>query len=488
MCHKCETKCSPKHAKQCVEKKVIRCLPYLITKPGYYCLGKDFTWSDASQSAITVTADNVVLDFNQRKITTDVASVFPFVKVEDSVDVVLKNVHLEAVDTGKYLRGGISIQNCKNVVVDSPVLLNLDGQFASLTNNALACVSTEGLEVFNLYLKNDNDSVRTNGINFDDVKSLIFRDSKVYNVRTLCQNSQNTDFLRLHIDNNGSSASIRGLQIDTNLDSPFFNIPAENVRVAECNIKVKNTGLGIFIASFPSGLDSNLYIRNVVIENNIIIGATYQYAIIVFIAVNGGIIRGNSFDLINGGNANSSSGGMILDSSIGLTVSQNNFYIKSNVKNTFCVGILVEGSSSSLNGATNLISENNIIKTGEPIATYDTGISFWDSSATGIVIYNTVERNNISGFQYGIIDDFSRINSVPDIYARCTIFSNNFSNGNGQNYSYDTSDPVNSIFLDNNVDGCVNPDLVPPPPEALVAGLSTSEAKKMRRELFTELE
>jgi hypothetical protein len=103
MCNRCDDK--KKKCGKCVSKYVIHCLPKTITKPGYYCLAKDFTWPDPDRSAITInlpnkTLENVVLDFNQRKITTDVASEHPLVVVTNVTDVQLLNVHLEAVGAG----------------------------------------------------------------------------------------------------------------------------------------------------------------------------------------------------------------------------------------------------------------------------------------------------------------------------------------------------------------------------------------------------
>ena len=53
-----------KDKKKCEDKYVIKCLPCNIYKAGNYCLGKDFIWSDSTQPAIAVLADNVVIDLS----------------------------------------------------------------------------------------------------------------------------------------------------------------------------------------------------------------------------------------------------------------------------------------------------------------------------------------------------------------------------------------------------------------------------------------
>jgi hypothetical protein len=491
---------------KCVDKYVIHCLPKEITKPGEYCLAKDFTWSDPTKSAITIkNTENVVLNFNQRKITTDVASAHPLVLVDNVTDVQLLNVHLQAVGAGKYSRGGISIQNSilnarnRNILLESAILLNLDGQDDSVTNNALVCVNTDGLEVTELYLKNDKDSVRTNGIYFDSIISLIFRDSKIYNARTLCQNSQNTDFLRLHINNTGSS-STSGLQIAVATFSQFFKlffIFAKNVRVADCNINVTNGAFGISIATLTGGLDEYFFISDVVIENNIVSGTDKVY-LISFEAVNSGIIRGNSCNFMTGDDTDSSIYVISLFSARGITVSQNNIFIKSDYSTVHpqigIYGIIVGTTDRHIKipSSANLISENNIYKSNNILipgltSFYDVGIGFRDMLKSGLVKYNTVERNNVSGFQYGITDgDFDAVGSDIGLRAICNIYSNNFSNGNGQNYLVITPlnfPPGTSIFLPNNVDGCVDPSLAP----VLIASLAKSEERAKRLTLEQDM-
>lgn len=506
MCHQCESKCSSKQTKQCPKTKVICRLPYPITKSGHYCLGKDFTWSDASQSAITVLADNVVLDFNHRTITTDVASDVPLVSVQGKTDVVLKHVHLEGVGSGKYKRGGISVFGCKKIDVDSAVLLNLDGTRSLLTNCAMSLFSTDGVDVSNLYLKNDNDVSVGTGIAIDNVRNLSIHDSELYNAPIRGSNSQNVDLLRLDIDNTGYTNTdfpglfLNGIVFYSDSDNPSFISTVENLRIADCNIRVKGFLTDcIFVPNFlplelGSVMDSAMlyhhdpilvaggggdgvaggagepvlkksnegvsdelpFAHMVTIENNnltVIDGSRGIFSS----GVSGGMIRGNTI-YAECESLSTQSVGIQADDCSGVTITKNSIKIQALNPEVFvCLGITVNQGQTSQ--TTVLISGNNIHKSGFFKTSADIGIVFSTGLDDPSLEYNTIERNNVTGFQYGITDGFPSLPSQKR-KAQCNIYSNNFSNGNGQNYFI--NEPVGtSIFLDNNVDGCVNPDLVP---------------------------
>ena len=219
--------------------------------------------------------------------------------------------------------------------------------------------------------------------------------------------------------------------------------------------------------------------HNVVFENNnltVVNGARG----IRYLSVAGGLIQGNSIFVKTDSDT---ALGIQMDLNSGVTVSKNNIHLMPLNPGGFYVGIDVEQAAFlPIPEVTVLISENNIYKSG-PVGFYDTGIAFF--AAAGYVgetslQYCTIDRNNVTGFQYGITDG-GFVGEPPSTKAKCNIYSNNFANGNGQNYDIDTSDPVNSIFLDNNVVGCVNPDLAP---AALVASLDVEQYKAKRLEMF----
>ena len=230
--------------------------------------------------------------------------------------------------------------------------------------------------------------------------------------------------------------------------------------------------------------------KNILIENNVISSFGTRGIWVFYVA--GGIIRGNTINVepfLQGGGCI----GIFMFFCDGLTVTNNNIRLKLDGEFEQVLGIYVLSFDIQ---STNLISENNIYKTGPPATNLDVGIGFFGVPPVGSpknpVIYNTVDHNNVTGFKYGITD--GNFGSPDFLKAQCTIFKNNVSNGNGQNYFICPCDPVNSIFKENNIDGCVNPALVPNSgalvASSLFAGLSkeeaTAKAREMRSKLFED--
>ena len=275
MCKQCEPRCPPKHCKKCVEKHVIKCLPYNIHKPGQYCLGKDFTWSDAAQSAITITADNVVLDFNQRVITITVESFVPLVLVDGVTDVVLDNVHLKATGVAQNQSVGISLQSSNNVEVNDAVLLDLN-------NSSLVANFVNGLSLTNLYVKNLIS--RTFAVSFFNCKNISHFDGKISGARNLFVDCSIVTIERLQLDNSfaesGLSGPDRGVQISR----------SSNVIIKDSNL---HAGNAVIIFGTYDGETDTYIDLNLLVENNVIKTTVGDSAGIFLIRGSGFTFRGN---------------------------------------------------------------------------------------------------------------------------------------------------------------------------------------------------
>ena len=464
---------------KCEEKHIIKCLPYHISCPGHYCLGRDFEWDQSEVVAITIKADNVVLDFNQRKIKASAAGVDPFLPVllvEESSDVVLNNVDIEGVGAGKYSRGGLVINQSSKVTVNSAILKNL-GVGQNSSGETFTALSSNDLTISNLIETNDNDVVEGGGVIGFIVygcSNVMFKDSKLRNTRALINNVQNVLISRVQIDNSDASG-IRGFQIQTDGSFTFGGKKTDGVRVNECEVRTLNA-LGIFVASFPILPKPDQLTRNVLIENTTVqtVGddsillqivddcqvknclchvdngeGTFTAGIFILIG-NRNIIENNTIECTNGA-----------DVGIGFED-----YLGGNPVNT---------EANVIRG--NLISRDDSPLSGNlsaPLGSY--GII---GLGAGFGRYNTVDRNVVSCFTFGYSDASLIDEPFP---ASCTIFSNNVANGNVVNFDVTEDAPINSLLV-NNIKGCNKP--APEPVEE--ATVSATEGTKKKERFPTKL-
>ena len=276
MC-RCDYQDEKKHSKKCADKYVIKCLPCVISKPGQYCLGKDFEWSRTDVSAVSIRAENVVLDFNQRTITSQVGSQYPLVSAVNSNDLVLKNIHLEAEGDGEYSIDGIDVRDSSAVVIKSPRLINLQV--------GLYTESVKGLEVHGLYLENeDPESSFTNPILINLSDEIKFYDSVVENARTIFNSVLNADIQRLQSHNRGPGGSpSRCLQfssLSVSDKTTVTNLPpsrtTESVKVSGCQLisdeEAALFAFGAPIGAFGGAIEFDFTNSHFLIENNVVKG------------------------------------------------------------------------------------------------------------------------------------------------------------------------------------------------------------------------
>lgn len=472
-----------KDSKKCENKYVIRCLPCTISKPGHYCLGKDFLWNSTLQSAITVNSDNVVLDFNQRKITANSESTIPVLLVEGVKDVVLNDVHLEGANGGKLASSGLKIASSSSVKVNSPVFYNMGN--GSYENASLVAENVNGLEVFKLYLKNDGESLPFDsfaGISINSSYNVTVVDSKITNGIVVFENVVNATILKSEIDNFNVPAGFEQRGIIISSDSDKQGEVTNNVRISDCSIRVRDW-YGIFLASFPFDTETPLY--NVMVDNNTIVkgdgGAeTYSGYGIYLQGANNCDIRNNLVTVEGDSVAFALGTGIYLYGSQNSSVTNNTVSVNSGSP----YGILLFGDDSTpiFTTSRNTISGNKIARDNSISSAVTLGICLDSFPDYDYCKFNTISNNTVTGFDDGVSDRDS--NFVGFATASCNVFADNIANANVNNFLIDTSSPPDN-FDYNNRSGCSVPA-----PVSLVKKQSDNkervivrENKKQRRNL-----
>lgn len=395
MCHHCEPKCSSKQAKQCFKTKVICHLPYSISKSGHYCLGKDFTWSDSTQSAITITADNVVLDFNHRLIETTVASEFPLVLVDGATDVVLDNVHLKATGEAQDQSVGLKILSSCAVKVSDPVLLDLT--IGSLIEDS------RNVKTTNVTIKNQ----------IPQFEAFFIKSS--FDVTLSKGSIVNGTIVAPFGVEGGQSIVVEDLNVDNSASTEGFASTClrlygyDNVRISR-NTFIGGNNKNIVTISTGNFARPLVYSKNYIIENNLMKGGfeTRGFAALIDCLLLQGIqcytVRNNQ--------------------------------IKSN-------GIVAFFSNNCSHGN---IENNTVAGLLDPGFTFGIGLSGFDGPGGDVGSYNTVNNNVVSGFSVGLAD-----NDPFGDWSICSVFKNNVVTGNDLNFDFNQPTTINDA---SNIYGC----------------------------------
>ncbi len=381
-----------KHCRKCVDEYKIHCLPYTINKPGRYSLNKNFAWADNEKSAISIESHNVTLNFNERRIQVSVPSTVPLISVQNSKDIVLNNLRLEAIESATYNVEGLNMINSNNITLNSPTFLNL--------NFALYTESCESINVNKLYLKNDLPNVGTS-ILFNNCTNVKYHDSQAINGKTIVRECENVDFQNLQVKNQDR----RAIQVDSVIgrkgEKESFPLKiSNNVKIANSQFFVSGQTQTISVLGLPAGggIGPHAYpVKNLILENNSIIS------------------ENNLAILVQYG--------------LGCCIKNNQIYGLSGI---------------SLSGEGNLI-QNNLIKSEQP-----QGHGIVIESPLSLPLFptthNTIDGNTVSGFAVGYADIVS-----SSTESFCTIFKNNIASGNANNFFINTSPSQSSFYAASNV-------------------------------------
>ena len=457
MCNCHETKKCCK--KRCVKKYVIKSLPYTIDKPGHYCLCKDFTWtlSETDNGISIKNTENVVLDFNQKKITVvkpdpipDPELYLPTVLVQNTLDVVLENVHLEASGAAEHVATGLHIKDSGVVEVNSLLTINM-GEF--IRNAALLASNSSEIVVSKARLDNFGSPLFHYGVVFDNVLGFSFTDAETLGNVLFFKNSKNGEILRCRVDNFNAQNLNRGIIIEG--DNGQYSA---NIRIAECEVLVKDW-YGIWVATFGFDPAAPEYNRDILIENNIITGADgdteFGPSTIQFQRVKDCVVRNNTISV-----ELTDAWGILTIDAINCTFEGNNVVCNKGAEVGIAILQVSEPSYGNLIRGNHVSAELDYTDPETPASKSFEGIVV-GSFVTDVLpaSYNTVDRNVVNGFLVGYADAFLGKKS------KCSIFSNNIANGNGTNYDFTVVDTTDV----NNISGCVLP---PPPAPASLSKLS----------------
>ena len=382
-----------KHCRKCTDEYTIHCLPYSIHRPGRYCLSKNFAWADNMKSAITIESHDVILNFNERRISVSVATTVPVILIQNSQDVIVNNAHIEAIDAAVYAVEGLDIISSSNITLNSPVSRNL--------NFALYTELVDGLTVNKLYLKNDLSNVVTS-ILFNNSINVKYYDAQVINGRSIIRESENVDVQRMQVKNEGR----RAIQVDSIVGRGVFTAPlriSTNIKIADSQFFTTGQFQTVAIVGLPLGATLSNFsypVRNITLENNNIFSRD--------------------------------SAAVLLQYTFGGTFKNNQIY--------GLVGISVSGEG-------NLIQNNNV-KAEQP---QGEGILVESPFALPLFSskHNTVDGNNVSGFAIGYADRMAL-----GTEAFCTVFKSNVAVGNTNNFFINTSPPQNSFYASDNISHC----------------------------------
>ncbi len=455
MCN-CDSK---RHCGKCIDEYTIRSLPFTIAKPGQYCLCRDFTWTDPNQSAITIlNTENVVLNFNQRKITSTVSSTFPIVFVQNSNDVVLNDIHLNAIEGGRFLSAGLYISSSRVVTVNRPVLLNLVGTGIGNALNgkfAFRALDVKDLKINDLSLENMFDNYVNAGSNFranvliQASCNVVIEDASMKQGQMQVYDSENVDILRLQSNVSRIIAGVC-LVIISRLSTETPSRQTRNIRLADSNLRgsdLFSAGAAVLVRGdrrnqFPS-------VQNFIIENNTVVVAT-----------------GIAF--------------WIDEFNTAFTI-RNNQVVLGDVQVEVDPLLDYADGIDVVNCYSGTIDNNNIAS-AQNVITFNIGIAlFSDDDAnipTKLGKYMTVKENFVSNcLLYGYTDNEFDL-GFPDP-AFCSVFKDNVALGNGINYNF--LEP--STISVNNIEGCNNPE-----PLAAVAKRQERKIVRTEEELLEKIQ
>ncbi len=276
---------------KCVREVVIKSLPKLIDEPGTYCLCKDFEWVGTSP-AITISAANVVLNFNTKRITVSGGNE-PVVEVLNSNDVVLNDVDIFSDDGNG---SGVYVNLSANVVLNRPVFNNL-GTNSNVTifppaSYGLLAVECNGITTDRAHVKNDaNSSLAHYYVDSSNVRTT---NGNYYHGNVLHAGGRN-----ILVQNNLIEQGGCGFR-SNRATSPAVPIlyPIENAKVLDNEIISVGTSiavLGFGPCQAIQQADVLTPIKNVMIENNVVKHGNLSHGIFLQLTRNT-TIRNNMFE------------------------------------------------------------------------------------------------------------------------------------------------------------------------------------------------
>jgi Right handed beta helix region len=399
-----------KHHKTCSKFKFIETVPYIINESGKYCLTRNLTF-DGTDPAITINANNVILNFNNFVLTlTQGNAIGVLVSNVSDVEIfdgeIFQTVLPTALGNAAILLRTVTDVNIFNML--------FEGMAIGIENNDTAQAFSEYITVDNcLFLNRNGTALPTDnsvGMLFNTANSLYVTNSTF----TGSSGNQTEFVIGIQLGNGTSNAHIINNDF-INMDQGIQVFSGDNVIIDKCNFSLSPTSLNFFsMIQFGRPGNTNVIVRNstlyaknntqqidgiflaagtnALIENVIINSDAFQMAAIHI----GFAPSGLSFNnvvlknvLISGANTN----GILVD--FGKDITIDSVVIIGATTN----GINVALPPAALSPATNVTVKNSDIK---------------DGAGNGIQISsnNNVISNNIVNSNAGIGINVTGINNV----------------------------------------------------------------------------
>lgn len=371
--------------------------PVTITSSGNYRLANDIT-----TGGITISADNVFLDMNNKSITGSGATI----SSSGHKDIVIANGLIQNNNST-----GISFSTCQNVEIS-----NVD--FINGTAAAVSVITTT------LFMMHDCNIIRYN--NNGGSPGLISLNDTHDSIITDCNIQGNTSF------NNGTSGALillnksdnnqlSNLSMEENLTGNVIQLEgASNNSISECMILKNSLGQvgggnpagNVIVAGFSTA-SPQLLIDSCLIETNTVLAGPSPFFAISLIGASNSVVRNNVITK-NGGNTFEG-----ISNNTGAT---NKCILLNNVlDNNTAVG---PTSSDGIFVPDQTSARNNIVKNTTTSAGSVTG---FNGSGNHVVLLNEAQKNGGNNFTAAFPSAVATLNPATGVLTTVSIGYDNIS-------------------------------------------------------------
>lgn len=246
---------------RCNERTVICKLPFVISKPGRYILGRDldFTTFTPGSAAITINASNVFLNMRNRTLSTESTTVGTIgILVNGQSNIIIQNGFIQG-----FLQNGIRVNNSSEILIkkirashNGFTDINLPPT-SNYTGGGLLLLDTTDLAV-----KNSNFDANVGaGIQIGGITKGC---SNITIDHVTCNNNTGVG---------AHNTFAVGLAIEAAEVTPFI-MPNSDIRITNSEFN-GNSGnqvvFGIFTDGDPSTLNKKIFIENCTASDNILL-------------------------------------------------------------------------------------------------------------------------------------------------------------------------------------------------------------------------
>ena len=423
-----------KKCKRCRDIKVIDSVPYFITESGKYCVSNDllYTGLDPTSSAISISANNVEVDFNGHILSISSTEVTG-ISILDSDNVLIKNGTLVLVNIVPPISvgEGFLITNSDDVILDnfyissfrrnitvvnSTQISILGGRNENAANFNVAAFNVVGLRIEKGFYTNPIDF---GGLLLQPASNVTIYDTDFFNADIFYVAGSNSSFDKIRVNIVDVDYIYGAIQLGAGSEDPLLSLGVRDLIIKDSTFVNKSNqsvgpasmfivnGKNIIVSDSVLSMDPSigsvgensqtamltigtsddprlagligsnsigegiLYTSNITIKNNTLSGsATYG----VVVASPDNAIKLNGQIKISNNNVS------IATEYLGFLLNTNSVVFKENdISNSDNIGILVDGKSSQ-----------NVIKSNTITGVINSGISLTATTSNNVITDNIV--------------------------------------------------------------------------------------------------